>query len=316
MKTRPVIIVGAGPAGLTAAIYAARGGLQPLMLEGEAMANNDLPGGQLMTTTEVENFPGFASGVQGPELMAAMRQQAERFGTKILTARVTKLDLSRRPFGVWVGDTKYQADSLILATGAQAKMLDLPGIWERVGHGVSTCATCDGFFFRGADIAVVGGGDAAIEEALFLSRFAASVTLVHRREELRASRVMQDRARANTKIRWALGQEVVAFKGVDKLTGLRLRHTQTHAETSLAVTGLFMAIGHRPNSDLVAGQLNLDETGYIVTTNTRTSVPGVFACGDVQDSRYRQAITSAGSGCMAALEAEMYLASRQPVPAG
>lgn len=312
MSVRPVIIVGAGPAGLTAAIYAARAGLEPLLFEGEAVANNDLPGGQLMNTTEVENFPGFPNGLMGPDLIASMRGQALRFGAEIVGRRVTRLDLSAQPFHVWAGEDEYTADSLIISTGAKARMLDLPGIWDRVGHGVSTCATCDGFFFRGHDIAVVGGGDSALEEAIFLARFAKSVTLVHRRDTLRASHAMQERARATENIKFHWNAEVAALHGEPKLTGLTLRDTQTGAESELSITGLFVAIGHDPNSALVRDQLKLDDAGYIVTRDTRTSVPGVFACGDVQDHVYRQAITSAGSGCMAALNAQAHLAGRTP----
>jgi thioredoxin reductase (NADPH) len=306
---RDLIIIGAGPAGLTAAIYAARASLHPLLFEGEAIANNDLPGGQLMTTTEVENFPGFPQGLMGPDLMVAMREQAERFGADIKTQRVTRVNLSTRPFRVSVGAHEYTAKSLIIATGAQAKMLDLPGIWDRVGHGVSTCATCDGFFFRGHDIAVVGGGDAALEEAMFLGRFAKSVTVVHRRAELRASKVMQERALADPKLKFHWNAEVTGLQGEGKLTGITLRDTVTHEESTLPATGLFIAIGHDPTTQLFQGQLDVDDAGYIKTDNTRTSVPGVFAAGDVQDRHYRQAITSAGTGCMAALEAEHFLAN-------
>lgn len=310
MSQRNVIIIGAGPAGLTAAIYAARAGLAPLLFEGEAIANNDLPGGQLMTTTEVENFPGFPAGLAGPELIAGMREQAVRFGAEIITRRIAKVGLSQSPFQVWAGSDEYTAGSLIIATGAKAKMLSLPGIWDRVGRGVSTCATCDGFFFRGHDIAVVGGGDAALEEATFLARFAKSVTLIHRRDGLRASHAMQQRAKAEPKITFRWNTEVTGLHGDKGLSGLALRDTVTGTASSLPVTGLFVAIGHRPNTDLFAGQLELDDAGYIATNDTRTSVPGVFACGDVQDRRYRQAITSAGSGCMAALNAQDWLAAK------
>ncbi|HSX00917.1 MAG TPA: thioredoxin-disulfide reductase [Candidatus Saccharimonas sp.] len=312
MSTRDVIIIGSGPAGLTAAIYAARAGLEPLMFEGEAVSNNDLPGGQLMTTTEVENFPGFPSGLTGPDLIAGMREQATRFGTEIIGRRITRVDLSARPFRVWAGDDEYAAASLIISTGARPRMLELDGIWDRVGHGVSTCATCDGFFFRGHDIAVVGGGDSALEEATYLSKFAKSVAVIHRRGELRASHAMQERAKADPKIRFVWHSEVAALQGEPKLAGLRLRDLRDGSESDLAVTGLFIAIGHEPNSQLFQDQLDLDEAGYIVSRDTRTNVPGVFACGDVQDHRYRQAITSAGSGCMAALNAQEFLAA-QPV---
>lgn len=306
-QTHDLIIVGGGPAGLTAAIYAGRAELKPLVFEGEPLANYDLPGGQLRNTTEVENFPGFADGVMGPALIDTMRAQAARYGADIRTQMVTKLDVSVRPFKVWVGENEYAARSLILATGAKARMLDLPDIWSRVGHGVSTCATCDGFFFRGHDIAVVGGGDAAMEEATFLARFASSVTVVHRREELRASTVMVGRAKANPKIKWRLNAEVTELKGTPKLESVRLRDTVTGEESNLAVTGLFVAIGHDPRSEVVRGQLDMDEHGYIQANNTATSVPGVFVAGDVSDPRYRQAITSAGAGCQAAMEAEWYL---------
>lgn len=312
MSVRSVIIVGSGPAGLTAAIYAARAGLEPLLFEGEAIANNDLPGGQLMNTTEVENFPGFPSGLMGPDLIAGMRKQAVRFGTEIISRRVTRLDLSQHPFRLWAGDDEYTAESLVISTGAKARMLGLPGIWDRVGHGVSTCATCDGFFFRGHDIAVVGGGDSALEEAIFLARFAKTVTLIHRRDSLRASHAMQERARATENIKFLWNAEVTALQGEPKLTGLTLRDTETGAASKLPVTGLFVAIGHEPNSALVRDQLQLDDAGYIITQDTRTSIPGVFACGDVQDRIYRQAITSAGSGCMAALNAQAYLAEHVP----
>jgi thioredoxin reductase (NADPH) len=307
-QIRDLIIVGGGPAGYTAAIYGARAELKPLVFEGEPLANYDLPGGQLRNTTEVENYPGFKDGVMGPELIDAMRAQAENCGAEILTRMVTKVDLSVRPFRLWVGKEEYRARSLVIATGAKARMLGLPGIWDRVGHGVSTCATCDGFFFRGHDIAVVGGGDAAMEEATFLARFARSVTVIHRRDELRASVAMQERARANDKIVWRFNAEVTELLGADKLAGVRLGDTVTGEVNDLAVTGLFVAIGHDPRSDIVKGQIETDEAGYIVTDDRgRTSVPGVFAAGDVQDSRYRQAITSAGSGCIAAMEAEWFL---------
>ncbi len=306
-EPRQLIIVGGGPAGLTAAIYAARAELQPLVIEGEPVANYDLPGGQLRNTTEVENYPGFADGIMGPELVDAMRAQAERCGAELITAMVTRVDLSQRPFQVWVGQTQYQAHSLIIATGAKARMLDLPDIWGRVGHGVSTCATCDGFFFRGQDVAVVGGGDAAMEEATFLARFARSVTVIHRSQSLRASVAMQERARANPKISWRFNNEVTGFHGEGRVEGVRLRDNQTGAESDLDVTGLFIAIGHDPRSDLVTGQLEVDPAGHIAAQSTRTNVPGVFAAGDVQDHRYRQAVTAAGSGCQAAMEAEWWL---------
>lgn len=313
-----VLIIGSGPAGLTAAIYTARAQLAPLLVEGELVSNTDQPGGQLMLTTEVENFPGFVDGIMGPDLMAAFRAQAERFDAEIVTRRVSRVDLSSRPFGVWVGDPdaaepSYRADSLIISTGAQALMLGVEHEERLLGHGVSTCATCDGFFFRGHDIAVVGGGDSAMEEATFLSRFADSVTIIHRRGELRASKIMQQRALDDPKIRFELNKVVTEVHGADKLEGLTLTDTETGATSHLAVTGLFVAIGHRPNTDLFADQLDLLDNGYIkVHRGTRTSVVGVFAAGDVQDFTYRQAITAAGSGCMAALDAERWLADDAP----
>ncbi len=313
MSLRNVIIIGSGPAGLTAAIYAARANLEPLLVEGEPSSTSDQPGGQLMLTTEVENFPGFPEGIQGPELMAGFRAQAERFGTEILTQRVTRVDLSERPFRVWVGSAEgeptHTARALIVATGAQALMLGLDAEQRLLGHGVSTCATCDGFFFRGQDICVVGGGDSAMEEANFLSRFADSVTIIHRRHELRASKIMGDRARANPKIRWMLGSVVEDILGEAKVEGVVLRDLSTDEVSTQPFTGVFVAIGHRPNTDLFAGQLELKDNGYLVTRDARslTSVEGVFACGDVQDDWYRQAITAAGSGCMAAIDAERWL---------
>lgn len=311
---REVIIVGSGPAGLTAAIYTARASLEPLMIEGEPSSTSDQPGGQLMLTTDVENFPGFPEGVMGPQLMADFRAQAERFGTEFITEKVTRLDLSQRPFGVWIGDPTtdvptHKAKALIIATGARSLMLGLENETRLIGHGVSTCATCDGFFFRDEDIAVVGGGDSAMEEATFLARFARSVTIVHRRDEFRASKIMQDRALANPKIKVAWNSEVTAIHGDDKLTGVTLADTTTGEERPLDVTGLFIAIGHRPNTDLFADDLDLAENGYLITNPDRstTSIDGVFACGDVQDDHYRQAITAAGSGCMAAIDAERWL---------
>jgi thioredoxin reductase (NADPH) len=311
---RRVLIIGSGPAGLTAAVYAARAFLGPLMLEGEPSSTSDQPGGQLMLTTEVENFPGFPDGIMGPELMERMRAQAIRFGTEILTEKSSKVDFSARPFKVWMGDPSdpeptWTADAVLIATGAQSLMLGIDGEDRLLGHGVSTCATCDGFFFRGQHIAVVGGGDSAAEEALFLTKFAETVTLVHRREELRASKIMQDRLFANDKIRFAWNSVVEEITGDLRLEGLTLRNLLTDELTKLEATGLFVAIGHRPNTDLFAGQLEMDENGYILTNNgSNTSVEGVFACGDVQDHTYRQAITAAGSGCMAAIDAERWLA--------
>ena len=311
---RNVIIIGSGPAGLTAAIYTARANLEPLMLEGEPSSTSDQPGGQLMLTTEVENFPGWPDGIMGPELMMRFREQAGRFGTEILTRKVSRVDLSSRPFGVWVGDPDtaeptYRAQSIIVSTGAQSLMLGLPEESRLLGHGLSTCATCDGFFFREHDIAVVGGGDSALEEALFLTKFARSVTVVHRREELRASKIMQDRAFANDKIRFEWNSTVSAIHGDTTVTGVTLTDTVTGAERELAVGGIFVAIGHKPNTDLFKGQLAMEDNGYLLTEpgSTRTNVEGVFACGDVQDHIYRQAITAAGSGCMAAIDVERWL---------
>jgi thioredoxin reductase (NADPH) len=312
---RKVLIAGSGPAGLTAAVYCARAQLTPVVIEGEPSSTSDQPGGQLMLTTEVENYPGFQDGILGPELMGAMRAQAERFGAELHTAKVTRVDLSGPPFGVWVGadagDPTYKVEALIVATGAQSLMLGVPGEDRFLAHGVSTCATCDGFFFRGQDIAVVGGGDSALEEALFLTRFASSVTLIHRRDQLRASKIMQDRVFANDtiKIRW--NSRVLEVVGDTKMQGLRVSDTVTGEEAELAITGLFVAIGHEPNTSIVKGQLELDEMGYVRTFGgSITSVEGVFACGDLQDHYYRQAVTAAGSGCMAAIDAERYLEAR------
>ena len=311
---RDVIVIGSGPAGLTAAIYTARADLAPLVLEGEPSSTSDQPGGQLMLTTEVENFPGFVEGVMGPELMASFRAQAERFGAEILTVKATRVALEGgAPFGVWTGDPAapeptYRARSVIVATGARSLMLGVPGEEHLLGHGLSTCATCDGFFFRGLPIVVVGGGDSALEEAIFLAKFASSVLVVHRRKELRASKIMQDRAMANPKISFRWDAVVTELLGEDKLTGVRVRDVHTGAQEDLAVDGCFVAIGHAPNTDLFAGQLDLDEAGYIHTTaGSATNIPGVFACGDVQDHVYRQAITAAGSGCMAAIDTERHL---------
>jgi thioredoxin reductase (NADPH) len=310
---RDVIIVGSGPAGLTAAIYTARANLAPLMIEGEPSSTSDQPGGQLMLTTEVENFPGFPEGIMGPELMVRFREQAERFGTEIITEKVSRVDLSARPFGVWVGDPDaaeptYRGRSIIIATGAKSLMLGLEAEQRLLGHGLSTCATCDGFFFRDADLAVVGGGDSALEEAIFLTKFARSVTLVHRRDELRASKIMQDRAIANDKIRFLWNHVVEDLVGTTKLEGAKVRNVLTDEVSDLDVTGLFVAIGHKPNTDLFKGQLQLEDNGYLVThEGSKTDVEGVFACGDVQDQTYRQAITAAGSGCMAAIDAERWL---------
>lgn len=308
-----VLIAGSGPAGLTAATYTARAQLQPVVLEGEPSSTSDQPGGQLMLTTEVENYPGFPTGITGPELMGAMRAQAERFGAELHLAKAQRVDLSTRPFRIWTatdgeGEPDYLADALIVATGAMSLMLGLEGEERLIGHGVSTCATCDGFFFRDLPIVVVGGGDSAAEEALFLSRFGSSVTLVHRRAELRASRIMQERVFANPKIDIRWNSVVTHILGQDRVEGVRLRDTATGTDSELEVRGLFVAIGHRPNTQVFAGQLETRANGYItVHAGTRTSVDGVFACGDVQDDVYRQAITSAGSGCAAAIDAERWL---------
>jgi thioredoxin reductase (NADPH) len=310
---RNVIIIGSGPAGLTAAIYTARANLAPLMIEGEPSSTSDQPGGQLMLTTEVENFPGWPDGIMGPELMMRFREQATRFGTEIVTRKVSRVDLSAQPFGVWIGDPDaarptYRARSIIVSTGAQSLMLGLPEESRLLGHGLSTCATCDGFFFRDHDIAVIGGGDSAVEEALFLTKFARTVTLVHRRDELRASKIMQDRAFANDKIRFAWNSTVTGISGDTTVEGITLRDTITGDERDLPVSGVFVAIGHKPNTDLFKGQLQLEDNGYLIThEGTATDVDGVFACGDVQDHIYRQAITAAGSGCMAAIDVERWL---------
>jgi thioredoxin reductase (NADPH) len=306
-----VLIIGSGPSGLTAAIYSARAQLSPIVIEGEPSSTTDQPGGQLMVTTEVENFPGFPDGIMGPELMANMRAQALRFGARMEVTKVQKLDLGQRPFRAWLTDDvepSITADTVIIATGARSLMLDVPGEARLLSHGLSTCATCDGFFFRGHDIAVVGGGDSALEEAIFLTRFATTVTLVHRRDSLRASKIMQDRALANPKIRFAWNSQVTEVLGDEKVSGLALRDTLTGDSRVLDVTGVFIAIGHVPNTDIVAEHLERHDNGYIVTgPGSFTSVDGVFAAGDVQDHEYRQAITSAGSGCMAAIDAERWL---------
>lgn len=310
--THKVIIIGSGPAGLTAAIYAARANLSPLVIEGEPSSTSDQPGGQLMLTTDVENFPGFPDGIMGPELMSSFRQQAVRFGTTFITEKVTKIDFSKRPFMVWVRDTQYLADSIIVSTGAQSLMLGLKEEDRLIGHGLSTCATCDGFFFRAQEIAVVGGGDSALEEALFLTKFASKVTIIHRRDTLRASKIMQDRAYKNEKISFLWNSYVSRLHGNDKLTGLEFTNTINGSTSNLDVTGLFVAIGHRPNTDLFKGILDMEESGYLKTRpgSTYTNISGVFACGDVQDHIYRQAITAAGSGCMAAIDCERWLESQ------
>ena len=307
-----VIIIGSGPAGLTAAIYTARASLEPLVIEGEPSSTSDQPGGQLMLTTEVENFPGFPEGIMGPELMMNFRSQAERFGAKFLTEKVTNIDFSSRPFKVWVRDTEYHADSVIVSTGARSLMLGLEEEQRLIGHGLSTCATCDGFFFRDQHIAVVGGGDSAIEEASFLTKFASKVTLIHRRDEFRASKIMQDRAFANPKIDVLWNHTVTKINGDDKVNSIEVTNTVDGTVSTVPVTGLFIAIGHRPNTDLFAGVLDMDDAGYLQTQpdSSYTNIEGVFACGDVQDHTYRQAITAAGSGCMAAIDSERWLESQ------
>lgn len=308
-KHERVIIIGSGPAGLTAAIYTARASLEPLVIEGEPSSTSDQPGGQLMLTTEVENFPGFPDGIMGPELMTNFRGQAARFGAKFLTEKATKVDFSARPFKVWVRDDEYHADAIIVSTGARSLMLGLEEEQRLIGHGLSTCATCDGFFFRDHHIAVVGGGDSAIEEASFLTKFASKVTLIHRRDEFRASKIMQERAFANPKIEVLWNHTVTKINGADKVEGIEVTSTVDGSVSTLPVTGVFIAIGHRPNTDLFAGVLDMDDAGYLQTQpdSSYTNIDGVFACGDVQDHTYRQAITAAGSGCMAAIDTERWL---------
>ena len=305
-EQRKVVIVGSGPAGLTAAIYAARALLEPVVIEGiEA-------GGQLMLTTDVENYPGFPDGIMGPDLMTKLREQAVRFGAEFVTADVDRVDLSESPFGVWVGNSEYRGDAVILSTGASAQMLGLESESRLLAKGVSTCATCDGFFFRGKPIGVVGGGDSAVEEALFLTKFATNVTVIHRRHELRASKIMAERAFAYDKIVFKWNSTVEEVLGDQRVEGVRLSDTTSGKESRLDLDGLFVAIGHTPNTDLVKGQIDLDDAGYAITVpnSTATSVEGVFAAGDVQDHVFRQAVTAAGSGCMAAIEAERWLAAR------
>jgi thioredoxin reductase (NADPH) len=318
---REVVIVGSGPAGLTAAIYAARANLRPLVVEGEPSSTGDQPGGQLMLTTDVENYPGFVDGIMGPDLMGRFRAQAERFGAHYRTSKASRVDLSSRPFKVWAPDPltgeeqEIRSHALIVSTGARALMLNLESEERLVGHGVSTCATCDGFFFRGHPIAVVGGGDSALEEAIFLTKFADSVTIIHRRKELRASKIMQDRAFRNPKIRFVWDTVVTEVLGDSKVEGVRLHNIVTEERTILPVSGLFVAIGNVPNTDLFAGQLDMDENGYLITHDgSRTNIEGVFACGDVQDHVYRQAITAAGSGCMAAIDTERWLEAQGEAP--
>ncbi len=309
-----VVIIGSGPAGLTAAIYTARAGLDPVVIAGEPSSTGDQPGGQLMLTTEVENYPGFKDGIMGPDLMMEFQEQAKRFGADIRIDKVTKVDFSNRPFSLWVGDPDapeptLKANSVIVSTGAKALMLNLENETRLIGRGVSTCATCDGFFFRDHDIAVIGGGDSALEEASFLTKFGKSVTIIHRRDELRASKIMQDRAMANPKIKFIWDSTVTEILGDEQLSGIKIKNVKTDEETVLDVTGMFVAIGHRPNTDLFKGQLEMRDNGYLATKapSSYTDVEGVFACGDVQDSTYRQAITSAGSGCVAAIDAERWL---------
>lgn len=319
MSVKNVVIIGSGPAGLTAAIYAARANLEPTLIEGTPSSTSDQPGGQLMLTTDVENYPGFPEGVMGPDLMANFRMQAEKFGTEMITDKVTKVEFATddSPHKIWIGEganddggePTYLTKAAIISTGAQSIMLGLPNESNLIGHGVSTCATCDGFFYKDHDIAVVGGGDSAMEEALFLTKFAKSVSVIHRRDQLRASKIMIDRAVANDKINFLWNCEVESILGEEKLTGVKLRDTQTGDISDLAVTGLFVAIGHTPNTGLFEGKLKMKESGYLITEpdSTKTNIEGVFACGDVQDDYFRQAITAAGSGCMAAIEAERWL---------
>jgi thioredoxin reductase (NADPH) len=303
-----VIIIGSGPAGYTAALYAARAQLKPLVFEGSVTA-----GGALMRTTEVENYPGFPDGIQGPELMDAMRKQAERFGAQLVAEDVTGVDLRAEPKRVSVHDETYLARTVIIATGSRYRELVVTGEKRLSGHGVSFCATCDGFFFRDADIAVVGGGDSAMEEATFLTRFARSVTVIHRRDALRASKIMQERAFANPKIRFQWNSQVTEVLGDGKVSGLRVQDTATGEESTLKMSGVFVAIGHEPRSELFAGQLATDDDGYLLVEQptTRTAIPGVFACGDVVDRTYRQAVTAAGTGCAAAIDAERFLAEHE-----
>jgi thioredoxin reductase (NADPH) len=303
-----VVLIGSGPAGLTAALYTARANLNPLVFEGIQ------PGGQLTITTEVENYPGFPQGILGPELMENFRQQAHRFGAQSEYKNITRVDFRVRPFRMWADDVEYTADTVIVSTGAAAKWLDLPSEKEYMGYGVSACATCDGFFFKGLEVVVVGGGDTAIEEATFLSKFATKVTIVHRRDQLRASKIMQEKAAKNPKIGFAWNSVIEEILGKSEsgkksVTGVRLRNVNTGGVSVLRTDGVFMGIGHKPNTELFVGQLDMDQVGYLKTQphSTKTNIPGVFAAGDVADSVYRQAITAAGSGCMAAIDAERWL---------
>jgi len=312
---RDVLIIGSGPAGHTAALYTARANLKPLVLEGEPSSTSDQPGGQLMLTTDVENYPGFVDGVQGPELMTIFKEQAARFGAEYRTVKANKVDFSVRPFSVWADDEEYRGRAVIIATGARSLMLGLESERRLLGYGLSTCATCDGFFHRGEHIAVIGGGDSALEEAIFLARFGDKVTVIHRRDQLRASKIMQDRAFANDKIDFRWNSIVEEVLGDGKVSGIRLRDVQSGELSDLPTTGVFVAIGHAPNTDVFRGQIDMDENGYINThTGTRTNVEGVFAAGDVQDHVYRQAITAAGSGCMAAIDAERWLETEPKTP--
>jgi len=300
-----MVIIGSGPAGLTAAVYAARANLQPLLIEGKE------PGGQLTLTTLVENYPGYVDGIMGPELMDTMRKQAQRFGTDVVNGYVHSVTLQGRPFRVSYADQEVETKTIVISTGSSAKLIGLKTELQLMGHGVSTCATCDGFFYRGKEIAVVGGGDSAMEEATFLTKFATKVSLIHRRDVFRASKIMLDRAKNNPRIQFVLNtvvEDVVGSKD-GGVTGLKLRNVKSSASSELKVDGLFIAIGHNPNTEIFKGQIDLDENGYIKTQpgSTRTNIPGVFACGDVQDPVFRQAITAAGSGCMAAMEAERWL---------